>query len=635
MENTEDIEELKRRITELEKELEVAKSANEAKSDFLSTVSHELRTPLNAILGIAEMNLQRNSFASDFKGDFERIYSSGDMLLGLINNILDISKIEAGRLELYTDVYEIPRLISDTAQLNLLHKNNKSINFKVIVENDTARNLVGDELRIKQILNNLLTNAFKYTSSGEVMLNVYTYKNRKDPKETMLVLQVSDTGQGMTPAQVNKIFDKFARFNPEINKNVIGVGMGMSITQDLIKMMNGEISVESKEGLGTTVTVVLPQGTVSDEIVGSVVSSKIRQFRLPGTGYKKSVQVTKESMPYGKVLVVDDVEINLYVAKGLLEQYDLNIDTATSGYETIDKISKGNRYDIIFMDHMMDGMDGIETTQILRTQMNYKAPIVALTANAVYGQSEIFLKNEFDDFISKPVDIRDMHVILLKYIRDKHPAKAAISGLSSCCAPLPTPLTIASFKQDQNQCQNEEGSSLALRVFSKDAEKSIYKIESTLETDGLQNQSNLRAYTIAVHGMKGALAQIGQMEIAKMASELEELARKSEVPSLYEKTPAFLQELRELVANITASEDIKDAQEAQYAEEETVVRIKLEAIKQAAEDFDPISIDTTLASIRALQLNNETSQLLQTVSNYLLHSEFEEIERAVGEFLDN
>jgi CheY-like chemotaxis protein len=361
----------------------------------------------------------------------EKIYSSGDMLLSIINDILDLSKIEAGKLEIQVDKYDIASLIIDTAQLNMMRIGSKPIEFELYIDENMPAHMLGDILRVKQILNNLLSNAFKYTDAGKVTLSIAAEHATKFPaytgtgtpgrdNETILVVSVSDTGQGMTKEQVDELFNEYSRFNQEANRSTEGNGLGMSITNNLINLMNGEITVASELGKGSTFTVRLPQGLIDSVILGKDVAENIRRFRMSSRAHLRNVQISREPMPYGNVLIVDDVDTNIYVAKGLMAPYDLVIDSADSGFAAIEKIKNGNKYDIIFMDHMMPKMDGIEAAKHIR-DLGYTEPIVALTANAVTGQVEIFLENGFDEFISKPIDIRQMNTVLNKFIRDKQP----------------------------------------------------------------------------------------------------------------------------------------------------------------------------------------------------------------------
>ena len=401
-----------------EKRRRAAEDANRAKSSFLSTVSHEIRTPLNAILGITEIRLMDNEIDTKIREDLMKIYTSSDVLLKIINDILDLSKIEAGKLPILERKYELASLISDTAQINLMHIGSKPIEFSLSVDENLPTHLFGDELRMKQILSNLLSNAFKYTEKGNVTLEIMMHQVPESDGEIMLEVKVTDSGVGMTKQQIDDLFEEFTRFY-QSETNTMGTGLGMSITQKLVALMGGKLTVESEHGKGSVFTAFIPQAKFPGaEPLGREMVENLRQFKA-AAHYSKSDDIVREPMPYGKVLVVDDVEINIYVVIGLLAPYRLQIDEAADGMEAIEKVKNGSEYDIIFMDHMMPIMDGIEATKVIRG-MGYKKPIVALTANAVSGQAEVFLNNGFDDYISKPIDVRSMHVILNRFIRERH-----------------------------------------------------------------------------------------------------------------------------------------------------------------------------------------------------------------------
>jgi len=392
-------------------------SANDSlsKSRFLSNMSHEIRTPMNAILGIAEIQLQDNTLREGSAQAFSQIYESGDLLLNIINDILDLSKIEAGKLELSPMEYELPNLINEITQLNRIWLNSKSLLFIVNVDKEIPYTLFGDKQRIKQILNNLLSNAYKYTEAGQIEMLV-TSEPEDDNGNVTLILQVSDTGQGMTQSQIKNIFDAYSRFNVEKNREVAGTGLGMNITKYLVDMMKGVINVESKTGKGTTVTVRLPQKSRGAEVCGSEIVEELRTFSFRNKLVSKMAKIVHTQMPDSKVLIVDDVSSNLYVAQGLLLPYGLRIEMVNSGLKAIEKIKDKEEYDIIFMDHMMPKMDGIEAAKIIR-ETGYANPIVALTANAVVGQEDMFLINGFDAFIAKPIDSYELDQVLKRFIK--------------------------------------------------------------------------------------------------------------------------------------------------------------------------------------------------------------------------
>ena len=485
---------------------EEADAANKAKSSFLSTMSHEIRTPMNAILGVSEIQLQNESLDPSVREAISKIYTSGDLLLSIINDILDLSKIEAGKLDLIIDKYEIASMISDTTQLNMMRIGSKLIEFKVHVDENTPDLLLGDELRIKQIFNNLLSNAFKYTpEDGKVNLSISSEPGRLEV-EVVLVIVVSDTGQGLTKKQISEIFDEYSQFNNKANRSTEGTGLGMSITRNLVNMMNGSISVESEPGKGSTFTVRLSQGRCGDGVVGAEIAKNLSQFRMRSRDYMEKVKISREPMPYGRILIVDDVEPNIYVAKGLMSSYELNIESANSGAEAIEKVKSGNIYDIIFMDHMMPEMDGIEATGHIR-DFGYNGSIVALSANAVGDQAELFLQNGFDDFISKPIDIRQLNQMLNRLIRDKQPEEVLEKARKQKAdneAAAAEAAERAAAKANENANKTP---SLLLETFVRDIGNAVTKLEVLGEKAAFEDDV-LKEHTGAINELRLLLDEI-------------------------------------------------------------------------------------------------------------------------------
>ena len=412
---------LRNTLNYLENARNEADQANKSKSNFLATMSHEIRTPMNAIIGITQIQLQKDDLPEEYHEVMSKIYVSGKSLLGIINDILDMSRIETGKLDLNPVEYDVPSLINDTVQLNIVRIGEKRIEFLLDADERLPARLYGDELRIKQILNNLLSNAIKYTKEGFVKLSI---KHSGAGEDVILHVCVEDTGQGISQNDKVNLFSEYLRFNAEANRTTEGTGLGLTITKKLVEMMNGAISVESEIGKGSAFTVTVRQKAVKCEEIGKETSDRLNNFMYMDGSRAADLRIERESMPYGRVLVVDDVEINLYVAEGVLQAYDLNIDLAESGYAALEKVQNGRKYDVIFMDHMMPKMDGIVTTQKLR-EFGYTGTIIALTANALVGNEEMFAQNGFDGFIAKPIDIRHMDEILNKFIRDKHLDEAA------------------------------------------------------------------------------------------------------------------------------------------------------------------------------------------------------------------
>jgi len=407
---------LNKSIASLNLAKDEAENANKSKSDFLAIMSHEIRTPLNAIIGIVQIQLQKDELPNEYTTDLEKIYDSGSVLLGIINDILDMSKIETGNMMLEPAEYDLAKLIHDTMQLNIVRAAVKNIKFKLELDENLPLKLFGDELRLKQVLNNILSNAVKYTEQGHVKLSV---RHSEQGENVMLCFIISDTGQGITEEDMKQLFTMFKRFNMEENRTTEGTGLGLSIAKKLVEKMNGTIEVQSEYGKGSAFTITVMQKAADGTPIGAETAENLRNFTYTGNYKNDEFKIPLGSMSHGKVLVVDDVDTNLYVVEGLLSYYGMNVDLVTSGFDALKKTEEGNVYDIIFMDYMMPKMDGIETTKRMR-EAGYKGIIVALTANALIGNDEMFKKEGFDDFIAKPLDLRQMHDILTKYISRLH-----------------------------------------------------------------------------------------------------------------------------------------------------------------------------------------------------------------------
>ncbi|MDR0487695.1 MAG: response regulator, partial [Treponema sp.] len=482
--------------------------------------------------------------------------------------------------------------------------------------------LFGDELRIKQILNNLLSNAFKYTERGEVMLSVHAERAVKGGStHVTLVFNVGDTGQGMTQEQVRKLFDEYSRFNLEANRTTEGAGLGMSITQNLVNLMYGKISMKSTVGEGTLITVYLPQkddDTGVHAMIGKELAENLQNFRFEDVSQAKKTQIIYEPMPYGRILIVDDVDSNLYVAKGLMAPYGMKIDTAASGFEAIDKIKAGNNYDIVFMDHMMPKMDGIETTKLIRG-MGYTRPVVALTANALTGQAEVFLKSGFDGFISKPIDIRQLNISLNKLIRDKQPPEVIETARRVRAE--------QEKKRGADKEQRQPGPQLA-EIFARDAEKAAAVLEEVAKND-YRGVSGTQMYIINIHAMKSALANIGESELSAAALRLEQAGRDGDNDIISAETPAFLEALRAVIEKNRPKDDTGDNEDADAA----YLREKLLVIQEACAEYDKKTAKDILNEIRERTWSRRTKGLLTAISEHLLHSEFDEAAKIAGDYI--
>jgi len=605
-----------------------AEIANRSKSNFLAAISHEIRTPMNAIIGIAQIQLQRENLPDDYATALRRIYGSANNQLGIVNDLLDMSKIDTGKMELNPVEYDTPSLISDTVQFNIVRIGSKRIDFAVDVDEKLPSKLYGDELRIKQILNNLLSNAIKYTDKGRVKLSVgYS----ADSDGVTLRFVVEDTGQGMKLQDKERLFSEYQRFNADANRAIEGIGLGLHITKKLVDMMDGTIDVESEYGKGSVFTVTVRQKAVESPAIGAEVVEQLRKFSFAGDRRVANLRIGRELMPYGSVLVVDDVATNLYVAEGLLSLYKLKVDMADSGVETVKRVEGGAVYDIIFMDHMMPGMDGIETTQKLRG-LGYTGVIVALTANALVGNDEMFKQKGFDGFIPKPIDVSQLDGILNKFVRDRHPEEVKKhaaettgqgdrhQGINQHHGVNQTQHAAVAVKRSKhvNYAMNPK----LLKFFCKDVEKAIVTLRETVKN------GDIKRFTITAHGMKSALANVGEDDASGLAAALESVGRSGDMGYITANVDEFVQTLESLmdkygrVINTAAGAEKSD--NSVVAEDTNYLMEQLRIIKSACENYDDDAVYAALNRLKEERWKPSTTESLEKIREALyVSSDFE------------
>jgi PAS domain S-box-containing protein len=397
-----------------------AETASEAKSRFIANMSHEIRTPMNVIVGLTDLMLEEDNVSKEAKETLKKISTAGTTLMGLINDILDISKIESGKQNLIPVQYDVASFLNDIIILNMIRIESKPITFKLEINENLPVSLFGDDLRVKQILNNLLSNAFKYTKRGNVTLGVDC---SSDSGGVWMSYCVSDTGIGIRKEDIAKLFTDYNQVDTRANREIKGTGLGLSITRKFVELMDGEISVESEYGKGTAFRVRIRQGFVTDQPIGKETAENLRNFRYSEGKKQAQGKLVRADLSYAKVLVVDDFPTNLDVATGMLRKYNMHVDCVLSGQESVDRISAGDPvYDAIFMDHMMPGMDGIEATKAIRelgTKYAENIPIIAMTANVVAGNEQMFLSNGFNAFLPKPFNVMLLDSIVQRWVRDK------------------------------------------------------------------------------------------------------------------------------------------------------------------------------------------------------------------------
>ncbi|MCL2216155.1 MAG: ATP-binding protein [Defluviitaleaceae bacterium] len=591
---------------------ELAQEESRIKTQFLARMSHEIRTPMNAVLGITEIELQKGSHPPATEEAFLRIHSQSKMLLSIINEILDLSKVEAGKMEIVPVEYDTSGLVVDPVQLNLMNIGSKQINFDLIVDESLPVTMLGDEIRIKQVINNFLSNAIKYTDEGQVTLSFGCEK--LSDSEIVLIISVKDTGQGMTSEQLEGLFEKeFTRFNIQHNRTIEGSGLGMTIAYNLVSLMGGTIEVDSQPGAGSTFTMRIPQTSCGESVLGKYAAENLQNLESVKNSFKKLARFERVIMPYGRVLIVDDVESNLFVAKGLLEPYKMEVVTAESGFEAISLVKSGQEYDIIFMDHMMPEMDGIEAARAL-TEMGYCLPIIALTANIMMGQEEIFLNAGFAGYISKPIDAVKLDHYLNCFIRDKQPAEVLASVEK---------INFASSESDESNRLHPE----LIKSFLRDAKRVTSVLTEILQAPK-PDANTLKLYTINTHAMKSALANINEAGLSDFAYTLEKAGRDNDTDTIRTQTPVFLERLAE-----TAKSHTPEESHTAHDDDPDFLRRQLKIIHDACEAYDKKTAKAALTALTEKIWSLKTKETLDTISALLLHSDFEAVAEMIAESL--
>ena len=541
---------------------EEADKANAAKSDFLANMSHEIRTPINAVLGMNEMIIResrKSSLAEQSNEELkarldeigvyaDEIESSGNNLLAIINNILDLSKIEAAKMELVEGEYQLSSLLNDVNYMSSFLAKKKNLSFTVDVDETIPENLYGDKVRIRQIILNILNNAVKYTKEGGIALSVRSEESETedDKRKICLIISVKDTGIGIRKDDLDKLFSKFQRLDLEQNSTVEGTGLGLAITYNLLKMMDGNIEVESEYGKGSTFTILVPQIVMSDEPVGNIYDKFEDSLEETKT---YSVSFTAED---GNILIVDDTRMNLIVCTQLLKDTQIRIDTASSGEEAIELANK-KKYDVILMDQRMPGMDGTEAMhKILEADgLNSRTPIICLTADAVIGAREHYLAEGFTDYLTKPIDSHQLEAMLMKYL----PAEKVTDIQNAVSAPLKKDDTQDRYsaldKADIDvstglaYCQrNDALYQSLLEEFVQSYEEKVKNIQSYYEG------KDWKDYGVTVHSIKSSAKMIGAIKLSNLAAELEKASdeeRVSDISADHEKMMELYKETVEVI----------------------------------------------------------------------------------------
>ncbi len=596
-----------RKTRELSLKSERAVAASEAKTAFLSNMSHEIRTPVNAILGMNEMILREADDESILEYSYS-IKNAGAALLGLINDVLDFSKIEAGKIEIYPVDYDLSSVINDLVLMIHNRADEKGLILNLDFDRTTPKRLVGDEIRIKQVITNILTNAVKYTEKGSVTFSIGYHRVQDDPDSVILDVSVKDTGIGIKPEDIEKLFAKFERIEEARNRNIEGTGLGMNITSSLLELMGSKLEVSSKYGAGSVFGFCLKQKVINWEGLGDYEESYRNHIK------NRTSFIERIAAPNARVIVVDDNPMNLTVIRNLIKQTKISVDTAEGGYEFL-RMSKEKQYDLIFLDHMMPGMDGIETLQELKADTyntNSGVPVICLTANAISGAKEQYISAGFDDYLTKPVDYERLEDMLIRYLP-------------------PDKITQVSYEsEEENKAASADDRLWALNGQgginietgirnngSADAYLSVLKIfydsleEKAEELEEYFVSENVKDYTIKVHALKSSARIIGATEFGDKAQKLEMAGKIGDIEYIKEHHKAFIDEYRTYKSIIAPYIDIKDEADIddKPVADNVLMHEALNSVKEAANDMDCDKLESVIEDMKAYSIPDEHIKL--------------------------
>ncbi len=708
-------------MEELKEAKQRAEEANESKSNFLSNMSHEIRTPMNAIVGMTEI-LLRSDLSDQDRGYLMNIKNSGASLLTIINDILDFSKIESGKLEILEEEYEPMSMLSDLSMIFLNRIGDKPVELIFDIDKNLPNKLYGDSLRIRQVIINIANNAIKFTAAGYVKL---TIQMAPMAEQDMVNLNISieDSGQGIKPEDLDKLFGSFQQVDTKKNRNKEGTGLGLAISKQLVETMGGQIGVRSEYGKGSEFYFHIPQRVIGDQIAATVREDAVRNNPVVVSGHMKDARILEQlksltegyglkfvdcyearahtvkvdyffvdesvyrglkasieeyfvstgtelcvlqnpmreavwndqatvvnkplytlnfcqvinhettaafvetdnvmnfTAPQAQILIVDDNEMNLKVAKGLLQPLQMNIDTASSGKTALEMVQT-KQYHIVFMDHMMPEMDGVETTQRMRALEDtyiQNMPIIALTANAVTGAREIFKEAGMNDFVPKPIELKDICSKIRAWLPHELIVKMSAPAQQQLQIPAQMLPVIEGLDVTEGikNCGSLELFTNLLGDFYKLIDLKSTKIEKCL-ADGM-----IRDYTIEVHALKNTARMIGALELSEQFYQMEQCGNAGDVDTIFRETPAIM-ELYRSYKPILEPYGKANEQDKKEVPKEELVKV-LEQLNAAMDSFDLDGADAALAELEEYRLPEELGPYMEELRAYVADVAMEEV----------
>ncbi len=597
--------------------IEAMKQAEHTRDLFLANMSHELRTPINTILGLNELIL-RESQEEAIKEYAMDIRQAGSVLLTLVSDILDFTKIEAGQMKLSDGIYDVSSLLNDLVNGISIPLRKKKLDLELDIAQDVPYKLSGDEIHLRQILNNLLSNAVKYTDRGKVTLHLGW--NRLDGDEIEIDFAVKDTGIGIREKDIDKLFGAFQRMDTVTRGKRDSTGLGLAITNRLVEMMGGKLDVQSTFGKGSSFSFKIVQKVVENAPLGDF-EKKYNESLHSVKNYKQ-----KFIAPMGRVLVVDDNAMNLAVAQGLLKETRLQVDVAGSGEECLELL-KRKTYHVICLDHMMPVMDGVETLHAIKKlegNPSVDTPVIALTANAVSGAREFYLKEGFQDYLTKPIDAEKFENMLIKYLPSnvvyltkEKDADDADAGHENEISLLESKLSGIGFNIRNGLKYMGNDMALYGKVL-QDFHLILKEKEDALR--GFLKKRDMPGYAIIVHSLKGNARNVGADDLADEAFELEKMSKAGQLEDVEVRSPILFSLMKSMRRDLKAylDSESKAAKNSVESKEETNLRISEEEWKKALrelagrlDDFDGDSVNEKLKELKRYDRPESDKKMLR------------------------